>query len=329
VKKRVLGRTGLEVSELGLGGLFASSHGFDFEKAKATICEAVELGINYIDTAPTYLNGENVLGTVLKTVKKPVILSTKIGGYPEPFDPRDKKQLFRSVEDSLKRLNRDYIDILMIHEPDRPRQYDWWSEDTTELAGPVLEVMNSLKREGVIRYSGLGGTTAYEMANIIKLGDFDVVLTAFQYSLLWREAAIDIIPAAKEKNMGIIIGSALHHGTFAQRYSDEVINGAKWLSSPRRRQLLKLYNMLDELNMSIIEMSLRFLLSNPDISTALVGAKSREEISSCAAMAEKGQLPEDVLKRLDEIAEMVPFRPYEEPYNMPFNKNYKGPGLIR
>jgi len=65
VKKRVLGRTGLEVSELGLGGLFASSHGFDFEKAKATICEAVELGINYIDTAPTYLNGETVLGTVL------------------------------------------------------------------------------------------------------------------------------------------------------------------------------------------------------------------------------------------------------------------------
>jgi aryl-alcohol dehydrogenase-like predicted oxidoreductase len=193
----------------------------------------------------------------------------------------------------------------------------------------VLEVIDSLKKDGIIHYSGLGGTTAYEMANIIKLGNFDVVLTAFQYNLLLREAAIDIIPAAKERNMGIVIGSSLYHGALAKRYDDEVKDGAKWLSSPRRKQLLKLYEMLDETDMSIVEMSLRFLLSNPDISTALVGARSKEEIRSSVTIAEKGPLPEDVLKRLDEIAQMVPFRPYEEPYNMPFNKDYKGPGMIR
>jgi len=114
MKNRVLGKTGLEVNELGLGGLFVSSFGADFENAKKAILMALELRVNYIDTAPTYANSEEVLGKVLEEVSTPVILSTKLGGCPQPFNPQDKKCLMRSVEESLRLLKRNYIDILMI-----------------------------------------------------------------------------------------------------------------------------------------------------------------------------------------------------------------------
>src|ERR1039458_7327817 len=110
-KKRVLGRTGLEVSELALGGLFVSSVGADFENGRAATMRALELGVNYIDTAPGYANSEEVLGKVLKDVKQPVILSTNLGGRPQPFKPQDKACLMASVEESLRLLHRETIDI--------------------------------------------------------------------------------------------------------------------------------------------------------------------------------------------------------------------------
>ena len=125
---RTLGRTGLEVSELGLGGLFVSKVGGPFEQARATILRAIELGVNYVDTAPGYLDSEEVLGRVLEGVDTPLILSTKLGGRPQPFDARDADGLRRSVEESLRLLKRDAVDILMVHEPDRPGQYDWWTD---------------------------------------------------------------------------------------------------------------------------------------------------------------------------------------------------------
>ena len=83
------------------------------------------------------------------------------------------------------------------------------------------------------------------------------------------------------------------------------------------------------MGMSIVEMALRFILSNPDISTCLVGARSKKEVRASVEIADMGPLPAEALARLDEIRDMVPFRPYEEPYSMPFNKNYQGPRMIR
>src|SRR5439155_25082484 len=136
-----------------------------------------------------------------------------------------------SVEQSLKLSKRDYIHILMIHEPDRPAQYDWWT-DKEAFYGPVLEVLDALKKSGVIRFTGLGGTTAYEIARIIKTGRFDVVLTAFNYNVLYREAEIEVLPAAKVQGMEIIIGSPLQQGAQARRYDDTARAGAPWLTSP-------------------------------------------------------------------------------------------------
>ncbi|NLS76024.1 MAG: aldo/keto reductase [Chloroflexi bacterium] len=325
MKKRMLGKTGLQVTELGLGGLFVSSVGGEYEQARAAIHRALALGVNYVDTAPGYYNSEEVIGRALEGVTAPYALSTKLGGRPQPFLPQDRDGLMRSVEESLRLLKRDYIDLLMIHEPDRPGQYDWWPEPWV-YRGPVLDLLRDLKRQGVVGHIGLGGTTAYEMARIIRTGQFDVVLTAFNYSLLWREAEIEVLQAAKEQGMGIIIGSPLQQGALARRYDAEIEGGAPWLSSPRRAQYRALYAFLDELGLPITEVALRFVISNPDISTTLMGARSEAEVEQNVAAVDKGPLPADILKRLDEIAAMVPFRPFEEPFGLPFGRPYKGPG---
>lgn len=317
MNRRRLGRTGIEVSEIGLGGLFVSRHGADLETARGAVRKAVDLGVNYVDTAPGYFDSEEVLGKIIGDIGSPLVLSTKLGGRPQPFNPRDAGALRASVEESLKLLKRDRIDVLMIHEPDRPGQYDWWA-DFVGLKGPVLDVLARLKSEGVIGFTGLGGTTAYELPRIIETGLFDVVLTAFNYSLLWREATHEVLPAAKKQGMGIVIGSPLQQGALAKRHDEAIARGAAWLSKPRREQYRALYGFLDELALPLPEVAIRFVLSNPDVSCTLVGARSAAEIESGVAAAEKGPLPADVLKRLDEIAAMVPFRPFEEPFGLPF-----------
>ncbi len=120
MEKRILGRTGLEVSVLGMGGAFISRWGqTDRAEARRAVQRAFELGLNYVDTAPSYADSEEVLGYALQGVTQPFYLSTKLGGRPQPFDPKDKAALRRSVEESLRLLGRDHVDVLFIHEPDR------------------------------------------------------------------------------------------------------------------------------------------------------------------------------------------------------------------
>jgi len=287
------------------------------------------LGVNFVDTAPTYLDSEEVLGYALAGTTQPYYLSTKLSGRPQPFNPQDKAGLRQLFEESLQRLGRDRVDILMIHEPDRPGQYDWFT-DHERFHGPVCELLAELKSEGLIRFTGLGGTTAYELPHIINTGQYDVVLTAFNYSLLWQEALLEVLPAAKQQGMGIIVGSPLQQGALARRYDDEVNHGARWLSSPRREQYKRLYALLDEIDLPLPELGLRFVLSNPDISTVLMGARSVEEVEANVRAAEKGPLPADLLARIQEIAAMVPFRPFEEPFSPPFGRpERQGPGWAR
>jgi aryl-alcohol dehydrogenase-like predicted oxidoreductase len=329
MKYRQLGKTGLSVSELGMGGLFVASFATEREEARRAVHRALSLGINYIDTAPNYHNSEEVLGFALEGAKQPFILSTKLGGRPKPFNPQDKSALRGSLEESLRLLGRDSVDILMIHEPDRPGEYDWYS-DHNAFTGPVVDLLNELKAEGLIRFIGLGGTTAYELPKVISTGCYDVVLTAFNYSLLWQEALHEVLPEAKKQGMGIIIGSPLQQGALARRYDDEVNNGAPWLSAPRREQFKKLYALLDEIDMPIHELALRFVISNPDISTTLMGARSVSEVEANVRAVEAGPLPEEILSHIQKIAAMVPFRPFEEPFCLPFGRAERaGPGPAR
>lgn len=329
MKKRVLGRTGLEVSEISLGGFFVSSYGAKTEQGIEVIRRALDLGINYIDTAPGYADSETVIGKALNGISPDrCFISTKLGYRPEPFNPKDRDELFRSVEESLRLLRRDYLDILMIHEPDRPGLHGWW-DDWENFHGPVRDVLEELKEQKIIRFTGLGGTTAHELARIVRTGYYDVVLTAFNYSLLWREATWEIFPAAKEHKVGIIAGSPLQQGALTRRYDREVNSGASWLSLPRRNQFKALYRFLDEIKIPLPELALRFVISNPDIATVLTGTGSVANLKQNIDAVAKGPLSQEILARLQEIADMVPFRPHEELEVLPFDRVYAGPGAAR
>ncbi len=328
MRHRILGKTGIRVSEIGMGGLFVSSHGSDRDEGIRAVRRGLELGINYVDTAPSYRDSEEVMGLALDGVTQPFILSTKLGGRPQPFDPRDPDQLRRSVEASLEFLKRDAIDILMIHEPDRPGQYDWFT-DWEGFHGPVCELLEALKSEGVIRYTGLGGTTAYTLPAIMATGAYDVVLTAFNYSLLWQEAVHAVLPEAVRQNMGIVVGSPLQQGALSACYTEQVECGAPWLSPPRREQFRRLYALVAELDMALPELAIRWVLSNPAVSTVLSGSRSVGEVEQNIGYVASGPLPEAVLDRVREIADLVPFRPFEEPFGLPFTRAYRGPGMAR
>ncbi len=326
METRGLGRTDLEISVLSIGGLYTSSLAGGIAETQRIVRQALELGVNAIDTAPAYADSEKTVGEAIAGVDSPLIVTTKLGGRPQPFNPQDRQGLRHSIDESLRLLQRDHIDILMVHEPDRPGQYPWWTS-YDPLAGPVLELMDELKAAGKIRYTGLAGTTVTELTSLIASDRFDVVLTAFNYNVLFREAAESVIPAAIQHDMGIVLGSAFGQGFLTRRADDEVRVQPPWLSAARRQQLLAYYELLDQAGMPAFEMCLRFVLSHPAVSTIPIGCKTAEHLEASVAAAAKGPLTDDIMKRIDQIAAMVPYRPWEEPMILPFGKNYFGPGI--
>ncbi|HWR10586.1 MAG TPA: aldo/keto reductase [Rectinemataceae bacterium] len=318
MKKRGLGRTGLEVSELSLGAAFVTQSGDGFAGAGRIIHEAMRAGINLLDTSADYGDSETAVGEALRRETGPVILSTKLGPRTKAFDPQDSRDLRACVKRSLDALHRDTIDILMIHEPDRPGEIDWWT-DQRAFSGPVVDILQELKAEGKVRFLGLGGTTAYEIVPIIATGLFDVVLTAFNYSMLWREAEIELIPEAKRQGMGILLGSPTQQGWLSRRYDAQVASSdSRWLNKPRRDQLILLYRLVDETGIPLPELALRWALMNPDASSVLTGPRTVEQLRQNLKACRDGPLSSDIVSRIDEIAALVPFRPYEEPAYCPF-----------
>jgi aryl-alcohol dehydrogenase-like predicted oxidoreductase len=323
---RRLGRTELDVSVLSIGGLYTSSLAGGEAETRRIMRRAIELGVNAIDTAPAYADSEATIGRAIGGMDAPLILTTKLGGRPQPFDPQDIKGLRHSVDESLRLLGRDHVDILMIHEPDRPQQYPWWT-GYDPLAGPALELMAELKAAGKIRFTGLAGTTVTEMTSLVNSNRFDVVLTAFNYNVLFRESKTTVMAAAKKNDLGIVLGSALGQGFLTRRADDELERKPVWLSGLRAEQMRAYYDLLDQSAMPAHELCLRFAISDPDVSTIPLGCKTMEHLEASVAAVEKGPLPADILRRVDEIAALVPTRPYEEPMILPFGKSYFGPGI--
>lgn len=326
MQTRRFGRTDLNVSVLSIGGLYTSSLAGGESETRRIMRRAMDLGINAIDTAPAYADSELTVGQAISGTDAPLIITTKLGGRPQPFDPQNINALRASVDESLRLLGRDHIDILMVHEPDRPQQYPWWTS-YDPLDGPALQLMDELKAAGKIRFTGLAGTTVTELSSLVRSDRFDVVLTAFNYNALFREAKHSVIADAKQHDMGIVLGSTLGQGFLTRRADEEVAAKPIWLATARQQQMQAYYKLLDESGLSAVELCLRFVISDPDISTIPVGCKTVEHLEASVAAVERGALSDDVLSRLDEIAAMVPTRPYEEPMILPLGKNYTGPGI--
>ena len=138
--------------------------------------------------------------------------------------------------------------------------------------------------------------------------------------MLWREAKIELIPEAQKQNMGIFLASPTQQGWLAARFDDRIDNG-RWLNKPRREQLKVLYQLVDEIGIPIAELSLRWALTQTDVSTVLTGPRNNAQLRQNVKAAEEGPLSDELLERIDEIAAMVPFRPYEEPFGCPFYRD--------
>lgn len=315
---------GPAVCRLGLGGLFTSTLGGGVRETERLLAAAAELGVNLIDTAPAYADSEETLGRALRSVDGDFVISTKLGGRPQPFDPQDAPALRRSFEESRRLIGRD-VTVLHVHEPDRPRQYPWWT-DYRPLAGPALDLLDELRSRGEIAAAGVAGTTVTELTALVRSQRFEVVLTAFNSNLLFREADVELLPAAAAAGMGVIVASILGQGCLARRYDDTLDAPPPWLSSQRAEQLRGLYRLSDESGLPLPELCLRFSVHRPQGQCVLIGPKTAEQLTESVEAAARGPLPADVLAEIDRLAAVLPCRPFEEPMILPLRGDYFGPG---
>jgi aryl-alcohol dehydrogenase-like predicted oxidoreductase len=316
MEKRILGRTGVAVSMLGfgcgaVGGLMVKGEPRDQERAVAL---AVERGINFFDTAPMYGNGlsETHLGRVLKALKPDIFLATKVTIRPE--DVSDiAGAVSRSLEASLARLGRDHVDLLQLHNriarsgEDRPIP-------TPTVLDQVVPAVVALKRQGRIRFAGitaLGDTR--ELLSVVDPGVFDTAQIVF--NLLNPSAATDrpaalpgqdfarLAVQARDQGMGrigirVLAGGALSGSEERHPTGVPVVppiaSGRDYASDvAAARRFLPLVQAGHAA--SLVELALRFAISDDTLSTVLVGTSTIAQLETAIAAIEKGALPPPAL----------------------------------
>jgi len=297
MRYRRFGKTGWQVSEISLGGswfygrpeegLRPPEHGI------ALVHRALELGINYIDTAPLYGRGrsEEVLGLALQGVKQPYYLATKVGYYPEPFDYR-RDTVWRGFEASLRRLRRDRVDLIQIHEAE---QAGWEG-----LFGPggTMEALREIRDQGLAQHIGLTGSDLDLMTRAIETDEFASVLTFLKYDLLVQTANEKLIPTAVEHDVAVIIASPLHAGLLGSKRD-------RWLASGRfaelHEKLFRLEALLADEPEGITRTALRYILSNPHVSTVLSGVADRAELEVSVSVSDGRFLPPERIREIESL----------------------------
>ena len=295
---RRFGKTDWQVSEVGLGGSwFYGRPEFGlkpFSYGARIVERALELGINYFDTAPLYGQGrsEEVLGAALKGVTEPYYLATKVGYYPEPFD-YTRDTVWRGFEASLKRLQRDKVDLLQIHEAE---QAGW---EGIFGAGRTLETLLEIQEQGLTKYIGLTGSDLGLMRDILKESDvFVSVITFCKYDLLTQEAQEILVPTAAKRDVAVITASPLHAGLLGSKRE-------LWMENGR---FADLYDKLDQVEALLADLpedithtALRYLLSDPQVSILLSGVASIEELETSVSVADGHYLPPELIAQIEAI----------------------------
>lgn len=319
MERRRLGRTGLQVSILGygagaVGGLFTKGAAADQERALA---RAIEAGINYFDTAPIYGNGESErnLGRALKALKADVVVGTKVRLVAEHRNDV-ASAIVRGMEDSLKRMGRDHVDLFQLHNPLAAQDAgDRLAIDIAlEQVAPAMEKLKASGKTRFIGFSGVGEPPALLRAVESKLFDtVQVVYNALNPSAGGPMPAgapgLDygrLLDRAKAADMGTIVIRALAGGALSgttDRHPLAMQEVAPIGSAPdfaadvaRARQLEPLVN--DGVAGSLTELGERFVISHPAVSTMLIGYSTLEHLEAAIAAVEKGPLPDSALKRL-------------------------------
>ena len=298
MQHRRFGKTGWQVSEIGLGGSwFYGRPEFGlkpFAHGIALVERALDLGVNYFDTAPLYGKGrsEEVLGVALKGVTEPYYLATKVGYHPEPFD-YTRDTIWRGFEASLKRLQRDRVDLLQVHETERAGWEGIFGRERT------LETLLEIRGQGLCQHIGLTGSDLALMRNVLAKEDaFVSVLTFCKYDLLVQQARDVLMPTAAERDVAVICASPLHGG-FLGSTRDH------WIEQGRFADLYDKFDRVEELlsgeDEEITRLALRYLLSDASVSILLSGVATIEELEESVAVSDGRYLSPGLIERIESI----------------------------
>ena len=307
---RKLGNSGLDISTVGIG---TNNFGrrMDLNATQKVIHKAIDLGINFFDTSNTYGNqlSEEYIGkTITKDIRRNIIIATKfgmdMGGIPNNIGA-SRKHILEQVDDSLKRLNSDYIDLYQIHVPDPHR--------------PILETLttlNDLVRSGKVRYIGCSNFAGWQIAQAMETSRKES-LEAFvsnqpEYSMLNRSIETEILPACENYKLGILPFFPLANGFLTGKYkrnqpppsgtrlSESAESANAYFTSKNFDINEKLEQLANDANHTVTELAISWLLSNNNVSSVISGATKTSQLEINAKAAD-WDLETDVLDEIEII----------------------------
>ena len=305
---RTLGRTGIKVSPYCLGAMmFGGIANADHDECVRIIHKALDSGINFVDTADRYSAGESevIVGKALKGRRDKIVLATKVHGSmgEDPnMQGNSRRWITRAVEDSLKRLQTDHIDLYQIHRPDPETDIE-----------ETLSVLTDLMRAGKVRAIGSSTFPASEIVEAQWVAE-KRGLARFRteqppYSILDRGIEREVLPVAERFGMGVLVWSPLSKGLLTGRYRkgqplpDSLrakVMPAQMSDERSLDAVERLIPLADEAGLSLIHMAMGFVMAHPGVTSAILGPRTMEQLDGLLAGAEV-RLSDEVLDRIDEI----------------------------
>jgi aryl-alcohol dehydrogenase-like predicted oxidoreductase len=310
---RHLGRSGLIISEIAYGNWITHGSQVEEDAADACVKAALDVGITTFDTADAYAGtkAEEVLGRALKGQRREGLeVFTKVF-WPTGPGPNDRslsrKHIMESINGSLRRLQLDYVDVYQAH------RYDY--------STPLEETMQAfadIVRQGKALYIGVSEWTAseiragWEMAQDLK---FSLVSNQPQYSMLWRVIEAEVVPTSMELGIGQVVFSPIAQGVLTGKYqpgqappagsrATDDKSGADFISRLMTDDVLgtvqRLKPLADQAGLSMAQLAVAWVLQNPNVSAAIIGASRPEQVYD-NAKASGVKLDGDLLKAIDEI----------------------------
>jgi aryl-alcohol dehydrogenase-like predicted oxidoreductase len=310
---RRLGRSGLNVSEISYGNWITHGSQVEEEQAHACVKAALDAGITTFDTADVYANtrAESVLGRALAGQRRESLeIFTKVFWPTGPGGPNDKglgrKHIIESANASLKRLQTDYLDLYQAH------RYD----DTVPLE-ETMTAFADLVRAGKVLYLGVSEWRAEEIAAGAALArDLGVQLISNQpqYSMLWRVIEDEVVPTSAKEGISQIVWSPLAQGVLTGKYrpgeqppadsrgghAEAGATMQRMLTDDILTRVQGLRPIADDLGLSMAQLALAWVLQNPNVSAAIIGATRPEQVHDNVKAAGV-RLEDDVLRRIDEV----------------------------
>lgn len=313
MKYRYLGNSGFKVTELVYGNWLTHATQIENERAIATVHAALDGGITSFDTADVYANqaAESVLGEALKGQRREGLeVFTKVYWPVAERMPNDtglsRKHIMESINGSLKRLQMDYVDLYQAHRFD--------------VETPLEETMQAfadIVRQGKALYIGVSEWNAQQIRDGVKLAKelgIQLISSQPQYSMIWRVIEAEVIPACEELGVSQIVWSPMAQGVLTGKYlpgqpvpagsraADEKVNGfiQKWLTDEVLTRVQQLKPLADELGITMAQFALAWVLQNKNVSSAIVGATSPEQINSNIG-AVGVEIPQEIMDKVTEI----------------------------